>query len=88
MLNSHPHTALFDRRDFLNSAATGLSAVALTSLLSRDGLLAAKPRIDPTRPHASRSPHFDAPARNVVVIFCAGACSQLESWDYKPELIR
>jgi hypothetical protein len=24
----------------------------------------------------------------VLVIFCAGACSQLETWDYKPELIK
>jgi hypothetical protein len=27
-------------------------------------------------------------ARNVIVIFCAGAVSQLETWDYKPELFR
>ena len=27
-------------------------------------------------------------AKNVVVIFCAGAVSQLETWDYKPELIK
>ncbi|MFZ4819062.1 MAG: DUF1501 domain-containing protein, partial [Limisphaerales bacterium] len=27
-------------------------------------------------------------ARNVIVIFCAGAVSQLETWDYKPELHR
>ena len=29
-----------------------------------------------------------ARAQNVVMIFCAGAVSQLETWDYKPELIR
>ena len=28
-----------------------------------------------------------AKAKNVIVIFCAGAVSQLETWDYKPELI-
>ncbi len=44
--------------------------------------------IDPARPFAPRQPHFPAKAKNVVVIFCAGAVSQLETWDYKPELIK
>jgi uncharacterized protein (DUF1501 family) len=80
---------LLDRRDFLGQTCTGLSAVALTSLLGGDGLLAADvPRIDPTRPHAPRPPHYAPKAQNVLVIFCAGACSQLETWDYKPELIK
>ena len=62
--------------------------MALASLLQQDGLLAAKPKIDPTRPHAPRKSHFEPKAKNVLVIFCAGACSQLETWDYKPELIK
>lgn len=81
-----------DRRDFFGSTASALSAIALTSLLSSERLLAhdesAAPRIDPSQPHAGREPHYPARAKNVVVIFCAGACSQLETWDYKPELIR
>ncbi|QDU38619.1 hypothetical protein Mal4_29480 [Maioricimonas rarisocia] len=77
-----------DRRRFLSDAATGLGAVALASLLGRDGLLAASPQIDPARPYAPRQSHFPARAKNVVVIFCAGAVSQLETWDYKPELIK
>jgi hypothetical protein len=61
----------------------------LTSLLRRDGLLAAEgPDINPSRPFAPRDSHRPARARNVVMIFCAGAVSQLETWDYKPELIR
>lgn len=83
------HTSL-DRRNFLSNAATGLSAVALSSLLSDEGLLAQddSPEIDPAHPFAPRPPHANAKARNVVVIFCAGAVSQLETWDYKPELIK
>lgn len=88
MQNSPIPSHLLDRRDFLGSTATGLSAVALASLLHEENLLAAKPDIDPTRPHAPRKPHFEAKAKNVLVIFCAGACSQLETWDYKPELIK
>ncbi len=80
---------LLDRRGFLGHSATALGSIALASLLGRDGLLAAEgPVIDPSRPFAPRPPHFPAKAKNVVVIFCAGAVSQLETWDYKPELIR
>jgi hypothetical protein len=80
---------LLDRRLFLSQSATALGSIALASLLGGDGLLAAEgPQIDPARPFAPRPPHFPAKARNVVVIFCAGAVSQLETWDYKPELIK
>ena len=80
---------LLDRRQFLGRTATGLGAIALTQLLGSDGLLAKqRPQIDPSRPYAPRAPHFPPKARNVLVIFCAGAVSQLETWDYKPELIK
>lgn len=82
---------LLDRRRFLSDSATALGSVALASLLGQDDLLAASsgpPPFDPTDPFAPRRPHFPAKAKNVVVIFCAGAVSQLETWDYKPELIR
>jgi hypothetical protein len=80
---------LLERRQFLADATTGLGSIALASLLGRDGLLGAPtPIIDPARPNASRSPHFLPKATNVVVIFCAGAVSQLETWDYKPELVQ
>ncbi len=80
---------LLDRRRFLANSATALGSIALMNLLGHDGLLAAEgPVIDPARPFAPRQPHFPAKAKNVVVIFCAGAVSQLETWDYKPELIR
>ncbi|MCA9056187.1 MAG: DUF1501 domain-containing protein, partial [Planctomycetaceae bacterium] len=78
-----------DRRGFLQDAATALSGISLASLLSDDHLIAGqRPVIDPSQPYAPRGSHFAAAAKNVVVIFCAGAVSQLETWDYKPELIR
>lgn len=80
---------LLSRRNFLSQTGTSLSGIALASLLADDRLLAAKrPAIDPAQPHAPRNSHFDAKAKNVLVIFCAGACSQLETFDYKPELIK
>ena len=82
LLTSHGRHFL-NRRQFLGQSSTALGSVALSQLLADDQLL-----IDPARPYAPRQPHFPAKAKNVVVIFCAGAVSQLETWDYKPELIK
>lgn len=85
MISRNP---LLDRRGFLGQSATALGSIALTQLLHAEGLLSSNETgIDPARPQAPRVPHFPARAKNVVVIFCAGAVSQLETWDYKPELI-
>lgn len=85
---------LLDRRAFLSGSAQALGSIALTGLLANDRLLAGAapvplvPNLDPAHPNAARPPHFPAKAKNVIVLFCAGAVSQLETWDYKPELIR
>jgi len=92
-LAGHP---LLDRRRFLADAGAGLGAIALTHLLGRQNLLAAsvsgkepvRPAVDPGKPFAPRATHFPPRAKNVLVIFCSGACSQLDTFDYKPELIR
>ncbi len=91
MRRSYP--AVLDRRSFLGHTAQGLSGIALASLLQGDGLLAddkspLRPRINPALPFAAREPNFPAKAKNVLLIFCAGACSQLDTFDYKPELIK
>ncbi|NJM55453.1 MAG: DUF1501 domain-containing protein [Verrucomicrobiae bacterium] len=82
---------LLSRRNFLGNTAHGLSGIALASLLQRQGLLAAspiRPVIDPSRPFAARDAHHPAAAKKVLVIFCSGACSQVDTFDYKPELIK
>ena len=90
------NSPLLDRRRFLADTGMGLGAIALTHLLSRQGLLAAtvsgkesiRPLINPGSPYSPRNPHFTPRAKNVLVIFCSGACSHLDTFDYKPELIR
>lgn len=82
---------LLSRRDFLGRAGGGLGGIALATLLAEQGLLGAtpiRPAIRPEAPLAARPPHFPARAKRVLVIFCSGACSHLDSWDYKPELTR
>ncbi len=84
--------SLLNRRRFLGETVTGLSGIALASLLQQQNLLAEtnsiRPQIDPQRPFAARPSHHPAAAKRVLVIFCAGACSQLDTFDYKPELER
>lgn len=79
---------LLDRRRFLTESATALGSIALLELLNQQQSLGASVQVDPEKPFAARSGHYGGKARNVIVVFCAGAVSQLETWDYKPELIR
>jgi hypothetical protein len=84
---------LLDRRGFLRHSVGGLGGIALASLLGGDKVLGAaerksQPQVDPSRPLAARPAHFAPKAKRVVVIFCSGACSPLDTWDYKPELIK
>lgn len=81
---------LLNRRSFLRDAGAGLGGIALTALLAEQRLLAApiRPVIEPARPMAARLPHFAPRAKNVLMFFCSGALSHLDSWDYKPALIQ
>jgi len=86
---------LLDRRQFLAHTGTGLGAIALTHLLSSDNVLGAphsngpiRPNINPSKPTAPRRPHFAPKAKRVVVLFCSGAISQVDTWDYKPDLVK
>jgi hypothetical protein len=82
---------LLDRRGFLGRTLTGLSSIGLAHLLAEDRLLAAgpfRPAIDPAHPYAPRPPHFEPKAKRVLVIFCSGALSHVDTFDYKPELIK
>lgn len=78
---------LLPRRRFLSGAAGGLSSIALASLLA-DRARAESPAIDPTKPYAPRQPHFPAKATRVVEIFCSGALSHVDTFDFKSELVR
>jgi hypothetical protein len=71
---------LLNRRDFLAHAGTGLSGIALASLLARDA------RAD--SPLVPRPPHFAPKARRVLMIFCSGAVSHVDTFEYKPELVK
>ena len=80
---------LFDRRRFLWQSGGGLGGVALAYLLGRDGLLAADaPTFGKGRPELNGGLHHKAKAKRVVQMFMSGAASQVDTFDYKPELIK
>jgi hypothetical protein len=77
------HLRLSTRRDFLRRTGTGLGSIALGSMLARDGF--ALPDDGPMR---LRPPHFAPKAKRVIYLHMAGSPSQLDLFDYKPELQR
>jgi len=78
--NHHGHGPQIARRWFLQQCGVGLGAAALGQLL---GTSLASAGTDPLAPKAT---HFPARAKRVIYLFMAGAPSQLELLDYKPEL--
>jgi uncharacterized protein (DUF1501 family) len=84
---THTSPNLGTRRHFLGHALQGLPAIALAGMLADDAR-AAEIAVDPTRPSAPRAPHTTPRARNVIVVFCSGALSHVDTFDFKPELIR
>jgi hypothetical protein len=75
--------ALLGRRDFFSWAASGIGGVALASLLMKDGLVSAAP----VRGEADDSPpHFATKAKRAIHIVLTGGLSQVDTFDYKPEL--
>ena len=80
------------RRHFLRSCATGMGAMALGTVfgcgpsVSAPEASAGASRLDVLRPLAPRPAHFAPRAKRVIFLHMAGAPSQLELFDYKPEL--
>jgi hypothetical protein len=75
------------RRLFFKNTGLAAGRIALASMLG-PGLLRAtasvkQPRAHPTLPGL---PHFAPKARRLIYLFMNGAPSQLDLWDYKPQL--
>ncbi len=74
--------ALPARRQFLRDAGLGFGGLALASLLSEES--AAASAGDGLA--AAALPHHPPRAKRVIWLFMTGAPSQVDTWDYKPEL--
>ena len=82
-------TQLATRRHFLRGGMAGLGALYLASLdeAAHATAPASQPR-DPARPLAERQPQFTPEAKRVIFMHMAGAPSQLELFEHKPDLDR
>lgn len=91
--------SLLGRRDFMRTTGMTMGGMALAKMLSLDGLLAAetktvsgkepiRPVINPDEPYAPREAHTAPAAEQVLVIYCPGAVSHVDTFDYKPQLAR
>src|SRR6516225_6691248 len=79
------------RREFLWEAGAGFTALGLVDLLSRDGLFSRSARaagLSPktANPLSPKAPHFAPKAKSVIFLFMYGGPSQVDTFDYKPEL--
>ncbi len=72
------------RRHFLYESAAGLGGVALSTLLG--GCFGSKAKELSMDPMFPRVPHFAGKAKSVIYLHMAGAPSQFETFDFKPEL--
>ena len=79
------------RRDFLCRLGGGFGTVALGTALADDAsgeVFKQNTLIDPLNPLASRQPHFPARAKNIIFLFAYGGPGSMDTFDYKPELLR
>src|SRR5215475_2232777 len=76
----NPQALQFSRRHFLASAGLCLGSVAFTGLSGQRACAA--------NPMTPRQPHFAPKAKRVIHLFMAGAPSQLDLFDCKPDLAR
>jgi Protein of unknown function (DUF1501) len=77
-----PSSEFSSRREFLARAGGGFGLLALASLLQESA------RGEATNPLAPKMPHFAAKAKSVIWLFMNGGPSQVDTWDYKPELAK
>jgi uncharacterized protein (DUF1501 family) len=83
---------LITRRHFFGQCGVGVGKMALASLLCSAAQSLGQSTQPTTRgasnPLAPRAPHFPAKAKRVIYMFMGGAPSQLDLFDYKPQLVK
>ncbi|HKK17903.1 MAG TPA: DUF1501 domain-containing protein, partial [Opitutales bacterium] len=72
-----PHLSPQTRREFIQQSGGGLGGIALAHLLGNVNLSAAE-----------RSSHRPPRAKRVIQFFMSGAASHLDTFDFKPALIK
>ena len=80
---------LITRRHFFGRTATGVGTAALASLLGKDLSAAARgDSLERPFPGLPALPHLAPKAKRVIWLFQSGGPSQMDLFDYKPQLDR
>lgn len=86
-MNHQMLTPRFTRRQSLQATSCGFGSLALTALLQQEGIANAAEK-QTSMPLAPKSAHFPARARRIIFLFMSGGPSQMDLFDYKPELVK
>lgn len=81
-----PLDLVLPRRRFVESLGGGFGALALSAMSARGSEQDARKKIDPLTPMAPRSSPRPASAKTVIFLFLVGGPSQVDTFDFKPEL--
>lgn len=76
------------RRNFLSAGAVGLGGIWLAGQASAAGSVKTVPKHAPGNPLSPLAPPLPAKAKRVIFLHMVGAPSQLELFDYKPDLLK
>ena len=78
------------RREFLKDIGGGFASLGLTGMLAQDGFFANKAMAASAssyvNPLAPKNSAFPGKAKSVIFLFMYGGPSQVDTFDYKPEL--
>ena len=89
-MNTHPidqWLELETRRQFFSKSARGIGAAAFASLMGQQGIAEGAGSRNAHASGALGDGHFPGKAKRVIWLFAAGAPSQLDILDYKPQMI-
>lgn len=87
-LSSSSASSWVNRRHFLWEAGAGLSGLALAWMFRQEVRGAAADATRPASPYAPKPTHFPARAKRIVHICACGGVSHVDTYDYKPGLIK
>src|SRR6266568_9034636 len=85
MDNENEFKLMMTRRTLFARASVGIGVTALATLLSPE-IFADSSSIDPKTGGLLGLPHFPPKAKRVIYLHQSGAPSQIELFDYKPQL--
>lgn len=74
------------RRSLLQSASAGFGYLALAGLLGSQSTKVRAAEAPQFSPLAPKAPHYPVKAKRIIFLFMQGSISQMDTWEYKPQL--